>query len=87
MSKVAKGKGKTYSKNVKTGKFATEQTMNRQTAFKLRFEAIVNVFYQSWYLHKEKETSFFIIMYGKVWFDGDFFVRKLYCKGTLDDYR
>ena len=44
-------------------------------------------FYQSWYLHKEKETSFFIIMYGKVWFDGDFFVRKLHSKGTLDDYR
>ena len=35
MSKVAKGKGKTYGKNVKTGKFATEQTMNRQTAFKI----------------------------------------------------
>ena len=35
MSKVAKGKGKTHGKNRKTGKFATEQTMNRQTAFKI----------------------------------------------------
>ena len=35
MSKVAKGKGKTHGKNGKTGKFATEQTMNRQTAFKI----------------------------------------------------
>ena len=35
MSKVAKGKGKIQGKNGKTGKFATEQTMNRQTAFKI----------------------------------------------------
>ena len=31
--------------------------------------------YQGWYLHKEKDTSFFNIMYGKFWFDGEFFVQ------------
>ena len=33
--------------------------------------------YQGWYLHKEKDTSFFNIMYGKFWFDGEFFVQNL----------
>ena len=35
MSKVVKGKGKIGGKNGKTGKFAEEKTMNRQTAFKI----------------------------------------------------
>ena len=39
--------------------------------------------YQGWYLHKEKGTSFFNIMYGKFWFDGVFFVQNLDASAKL----
>ena len=39
--------------------------------------------YQGWYLHKEKDTSFFNIMYGKFWFDGEFIVQNLDASAKL----
>ena len=52
MGKVPKGKGKTRTKMENLENVLRSKITNRQTAFKLRFEAIVDVFYQGRYLHE-----------------------------------
>ena len=52
MGKVPKGKGKTRAKMENLENVLRSKITNRQTAFKLRFEAIVDVFYQGRYLHE-----------------------------------
>ena len=68
MSKVTKGKEKTRGKKGKSQNELRSKTTNQHTAL---------YFVQGWYLHKEKETLFFNIKYGKFWLDGDFIVRNL----------
>ena len=53
------------------------QTTNRQTAFQITIRG------NCWLiLAKRKGNLVFNMMYGKVWFDGDFFVRNLRRRGA-----
>ena len=64
MSKVAKGKGKTRCKNGKSGKYTEEQDNESTDSFQNNDSMrLLRFLYQGWYLHKEKETSFFSIAY------------------------
>ena len=82
MSKVAEGKGKTCGKNGKNTKCAEVQDSESTERIdgqlsKLLFEAIVNVFVSRLVLAPRKGNLIFNIMYGKVWFESDFFVQNL----------
>ena len=54
---------------------------------KLRFEASVNVFVPRLVLAERKGDFVFNIMYGKFWFDGDFFVQNLDASMELRQYQ
>ena len=54
---------------------------------KLRFEASVNVFVSRLVLAERKGDFVFNIMYGKFWFDGDFFVQNLDASMELRQYQ
>ena len=54
---------------------------------KLRFEASVNVVISRLVLAERKGNLVFNIMYGKVWFDGDFFVQNLDASMELRQYQ
>ena len=92
MSKVAKSKRKSRSKNGKIGKCAEGQDNEYTDSFPnydsrpLRgFRRLSMFLYQG--LHKEKGNLAFIIMYGTFWLDGDFFVRNLYASVELRQYQ
>ena len=53
---------------------------------KLRFEVRVNVFVSRLVLAERKGDFVFNIMYGKFWFDGDFFVQNLDASTELRKY-
>ena len=53
---------------------------------KLLFEAIVNVFVSRLVLAPRKGNLIFNIMYGKVWFESDFFVQNLDASVELRQY-
>ena len=91
MSKVAEGKGKTCGKNGKNAKRAevpdseSTERIDGQLS-KLLFEAIVNVFVSRLVLAPRKGNLIFNIMYGKVWFESDFFVQNLDASVELRQY-
>ena len=76
MSKVPKGEGKNPRQKWKNCKlcWGAKQRIDIQLS-KLRFEASVNFFVSR--LVRRKGNLVFNIMYGKFWFDGDFFVQNL----------
>ena len=83
MSKVPKGEEKTRGKNGKTAKCVW---IDIQLS-KLRFEASVNVFVSRLVLAERKGDFVFNIMYGKFWFEGDFFVQNLDASMELRQYQ
>ena len=54
---------------------------------KLRFEASVNVFISRLVLAERKGDFVYNIMYGKFWFDGEFFVQNLDASMELRQYQ
>ena len=61
LSKTAKGKGKTHDRSGKTGKRSEEQDRESTYSFQnYDSRRLLMFFYQGWYLHEEKETSFLI---------------------------
>ena len=78
MSEVVKGKGETRGKNGKTGKCAKKQDNESTYSFQ-NYDSwwLLTFLYRGWYLHEKKGNLVFSIMYGKFWFDSDFFVRNL----------
>ena len=91
MSKVAEGKGKTCGKNGRNAKCAEVQDSESTERIdgqlsKLLFEAIVNVFVSRLVLAPRKGNLIFNIMYGKVWFESDFFVQNLDASVELRQY-
>ena len=57
--KLPKDKGKTHDKDGKTGKCAKKQDNKLINSFQnYNLRRLLMFLYQSWYLHKEKETSF-----------------------------
>ena len=90
MSKVAKSKRKSRSKNEKIGKCAEEQeyrdSFPNYDSRPLRgFRRLSMFLYQG--LHKEKETSLLTLCTGTFWLDGDFFVRNLDASVELRQYQ
>ena len=91
MSKVAKSKEKNpRQKMERPENVLRSETTNRDTAFKitirgkspllngLLFEVIFTVFVPRLILANREGNLVFNIMYGKFWFDGDFFVPEIW---------
>ena len=88
MSKVAKSKGKTRGKNGKTGKCVERRDNESPYSFqKSQFEVIVKDFVSRLVLAYRRGNLILNIMYGKFWFDGDFFVRNLDPSVELRQYQ
>ena len=78
LREVPKGEEKTHGKNGKTVKCAEVQDNESTYSFQNCDSRQVLMFlYQGWYLNKEKEIFFNHIMYGKFWFNSNFFIQNL----------
>ena len=86
MSKAAKNRGKTHGKNGKTGKCAEGQDDESTYSFQNYDSGRLLMFlYQV--LAYRKGNLVFNIVYGNLWFDGDFFVRNLDTSVGLRQYK
>ena len=86
MSKAAKNRGKTHSKNGKTGKCAEGQDDESTYSFQ-NYDSRRLLMFLYQVLAYRKGNLVFNIVYGNLWFDGDFFVRNLDTSVGLRQYK
>ena len=88
MSKVPKGEEKIRGRNGKTAKCAEEENNESTYSFQnCDLRQVLMFLYHGLYLQKKKGDFVFNIMYGKFWFDGDFFVQNLDASMELRQYQ
>ena len=86
MSKAAKNRGKTHSKNGKTGKCAEGQDDESTYSFQ-NYDSRRLLMFLYQVLAYRKGNLVFNIVCGNLWFDGDFFVRNLDTSVGLRQYK
>ena len=86
MSKAAKNRGKTHSKNGKTGKCAEGQDDESTYSFQ-NYDSRRLLMFLYQVLAYRKGNLVFNIVCGNLWFDGDFFVRNLDTSVGLHQYK